>query len=117
MKHISLNKKLMLRNLKKFSNVNLFEEKFKDKLNNTMSFNLSHKEKNNINLPYLNSTTTNYSSMITNNDNNTIYKNKRYKKNTSNNTTITFYITETNNNNNSNNNISNNSDKNLIHNI
>jgi hypothetical protein len=117
MKHISLNKKLMLRNLKKFSNVNLFEEKFKDKLNNTMSFNLSHKEKNNINLPYLNSTTTNYSSMITNNDNNTIYRNKRYKKNTSNNTTITFYITETNNNNNNNNNINNNSDKNLINNI
>ena len=119
MKHIGLNKKLMLRNLKKFSNVNLFEEKFKDKLNNTMSFNLSHKEKNNINLPYLNSTTTNYSSMITNNDNNTIYKNKRYKKNTLNNTTITFYITETNNNNNNNNNniISNNSDKNLINNI
>ena len=104
----------MLRNLKKFSNVNLFEEKFKDKLNNTMSFNLSHKEKNNINLPYLNSTTTNYSSMITNNDNNTIYKNKRYKKNTLNNTTITFYITETNNNNNNNNIIS---DKNLINNI
>ena len=117
MKHIGLNKKLMLRNLKKFSNVNLFEEKFKDKLNNTMSFNLSHKEKNNINLPYLNSTTTNYSSMITNNDNNTIYKNKRYKKNTLNNTTITFYITETNNNNNNNNIISNNSDKNLINNI
>jgi len=119
MKHISLNKKLMLRNLKKFSNVNLFEEKFKDKLNNTMSFNLSHKDKNNINLPYLNSTTTNYSSMITNNDNNTIYRNKRYKKNISNNTTITFYITETNNNNNNNNNnnISNNSDKNLINNI
>ena len=107
----------MLRNLKKFSNVNLFEEKFKDKLNNTMNFNLSHKEKNNINLPYLNSTTTNYSSMITNNDNNTIYKNKRYKKNTLNNTTITFYITETNNNNNNNNIISNNSDKNLINNI
>ena len=104
MKHISLNKKLMLRNLKKFSNVNLFEEKYKDqyfKLNNTMY--LSHKEKINNNLPYLNSTTTNYSS-ITNNDNNTIYKNKRYKNYPSNNTSITFYITEINNNNNNNNN-------------
>ena len=54
MKHISLNKKLMLRNLKKFSNVNLFEEKYKDqyfKLNNKMY--LSNKEKINNNLPYL----------------------------------------------------------------
>ena len=113
MKNISLNKKLMLKNLKKFSNVNLFEEKFKDlsfKLNNTTSFNFSNKDKNN--LPYLNST--NYSSIITNTDNNTIYRNKNYKNFPSNNTSITFFITESNNNNNNNNNnnINKNNDKN-----
>ena len=47
MKHISLNKKLMLRNLKKFSNVNLFDRR--EKQNSSSLFRSPHGQTTNYN--------------------------------------------------------------------